>query len=97
MCTTYYPPYLYGLTGLSVSRECAPFQVPSPDGDFCVCRKWREEQAEMLANKDREETEALEELRNQAKVEIQEWYGRHEEQLTQTKTNNRYKLCTSHV
>ena len=43
----------------------------------------------MLANKDREETEALEELRNQAKVELQEWYSRHEEQLTQTKGLNR--------
>ncbi len=65
----------------------------------CVCgsRKWREEQAEMLSNKDREETEALEELRNQSKVEIQEWYSRHEEQLTQTKGLNRFVAFPSVV
>ena len=43
----------------------------------------------MLAKKDEEEKAALEELRNQAKQELQEWYGRHEEQLTQTKGLNR--------
>lgn len=43
----------------------------------------------MLEQKDLEEETALEELRNQAKVELQEWYGRHEEQLTQTKGLNR--------
>ena len=43
----------------------------------------------MLAKKDKEEEEALQELRNQALVELQEWYGRHEEQLTQTKGLNR--------
>lgn len=43
----------------------------------------------MLSTKDREEQQSLEELRNQAKVEIQEWYSRHEEQLTQTKGLNR--------
>ena len=40
----------------------------------------------MLAKKDQE---ALKEMRNQASVELQEWYTRHEEQLTQTKASNR--------
>ena len=52
-------------------------------------RQWREEQAAMLAKKDNEERIALEELRNQAKTELKEWYSRHEEQLTQTKGLNR--------
>lgn len=43
----------------------------------------------MLAKKDSEEKEALEELKNQAVVELQEWYSRHEEQLAQTKSLNR--------
>lgn len=43
----------------------------------------------MLAKKDIEEQAALEELRNQAKSEILEWYSRHEEQFTQTKSINR--------
>ena len=44
----------------------------------------------MLAKKDADETAALDELRAQARKELSEWYGRHEEQLTQTKTSNRY-------
>ena len=45
----------------------------------------------MLAMKDRAEVAALEELTNQAKVEIDEWYIRHEEQTSQTKGINRYE------
>ncbi len=52
-------------------------------------RKWRQEQAEMLAQKDAEEEAALEELRAQARKELAEWYTRHDEQLTQTKASNR--------
>ena len=52
-------------------------------------RKWREEQTEMLAKKDAEENAALQELTSQAKVELQEWYARHEEQLSQSKSTNR--------
>jgi hypothetical protein len=43
----------------------------------------------MLAKKDEAEAAALQELHNQAEVELQEWYARHEEQLTQTKGLNR--------
>lgn len=54
----------------------------------CI-KQWREQQAEMLAKKDQEEEEALKEMQNQATVELQEWYTRHEEQLTQIKAGNR--------
>ena len=53
-------------------------------------RQWRQEQAEMLAQKDAEEAAALEELRAQARKELSEWYSRHDDQLNQTKTSNRY-------
>jgi len=54
----------------------------------CI-RQWRQEQAEMLAQKDAEEAAALEELRAQARKELSEWYSRHDDQLNQTKTSNR--------
>lgn len=54
-----------------------------------LCRQWRQEQAEMLSNKDLEEEESLEEMCKQAAAELQEWHNRHEEQLTQTKGLNR--------
>ena len=52
-------------------------------------RKWKQEQAEMLSQKDAEEQASLEELKVQARNELAEWYARHEEQLNQTKTLNR--------
>ncbi|XP_064395972.1 clathrin light chain A-like [Halichondria panicea] len=54
----------------------------------CI-KQWREEQEQRLSEKDTEETNALEELQNQAKTELEEWYNRHEEQLNQTKGLNR--------
>ena len=57
-------------------------------------RKWKQEQTEMLAQKDAEEQTNLEELKVQARNELAEWYARHEEQLNQTKTLNRsVALC----
>ena len=53
-------------------------------------RKWREEQAEMLAQKDAEEAAALEDLRAQARKELSEWYSRSDDQLNQTKISNRW-------
>ncbi len=43
----------------------------------------------MLSKKDQDEADALDALRNQAMTELQEWYSRHEDQLTQTKGSNR--------
>ena len=45
----------------------------------------------MLATKDAEEAAALEELRNQARKELADWYSRHDDQVGQTKTSNRYE------
>ena len=52
-------------------------------------RIWREEQAKMLKIKDEEEQVKKEELRRQAKKELEEWYSRYREQLEKTKKNNR--------
>ncbi|XP_015200593.1 clathrin light chain A isoform X3 [Lepisosteus oculatus] len=52
-------------------------------------RKWREEQLERLevldANSRKQETE----WKEKAKVELEEWYTRQDEQLEKTKVNNR--------
>ena len=52
-------------------------------------RKWRQEQTALIQKKDEAEGRALDELKAQAKKDIEEWYGRHEELLNQTKASNR--------
>jgi len=52
-------------------------------------RKWREEQQERLRKKDEEETAAMDELKQQAKQELEDWYKRYENQLEKTKSTNR--------
>ena len=43
----------------------------------------------MIQKKDEAEAKALEELKTQAKKDLEQWYGRHEELLNQTKASNR--------
>jgi hypothetical protein len=38
------------------------------------CRKWREDHAKNLRDKDERESVQMEELRNQAKKELSDWY-----------------------
>ena len=52
-------------------------------------RKWREEKAALLEKMDEEEKEAIAELREKAKKELNDWYDRHNEQLGKTQTTNR--------
>ena len=54
----------------------------------CV-QKWRHEQTALIQKKDEAEAKALEELKTQAKKDLEQWYGRHEELLNQTKASNR--------
>ena len=56
---------------------------------LCSYRQWREEQSERLSKKDTEENTALEDLKTQAKTELEEWYNRQEEQINQAKGLNR--------
>ena len=52
-------------------------------------RVWREQQDKMLKVKDSEEQVKKEELRLQAKKELEDWYARYAEQLEKSKKNNR--------
>lgn len=55
-------------------------------------KKWREEQAARLEEKDREEEKKKLELREEAKKELEDWYKHHEESISKTKASNRYKF-----
>ncbi|XP_056265661.1 clathrin light chain A isoform X3 [Pseudoliparis swirei] len=52
-------------------------------------RKWREEQGERLELLDENSLKQESELKDKAKVELEEWHARQNEQLEKTKTNNR--------
>jgi len=51
--------------------------------------KWKEEQQERLRKKDEEEATAMDELKEKAKKELEDWYKRYETQLEKTKSSNR--------
>lgn len=52
-------------------------------------RIWREEQQKMLEIKDANEAKKKEELKEQAKKELQDWYQRYQQQLEKSKQINR--------
>lgn len=52
-------------------------------------KKWREEQQTRLEQKDVEEEKKKEELREQAKKELEDWYKHHEDAISKTKSSNR--------
>jgi len=52
-------------------------------------RVWREENAKRLAEKDAKEEEMLNELKEQAKKELSDWYKHYKEQVEKTKSFNR--------
>ncbi|XP_068448518.1 clathrin light chain A isoform X3 [Clinocottus analis] len=52
-------------------------------------RKWREEQGERLELLDENSLKQESEWKEKAKVELEEWHARQNEQLEKTKTNNR--------
>nr|XP_037277311.1 clathrin light chain-like isoform X1 [Rhipicephalus microplus] len=52
-------------------------------------KKWREEQAKRLEQKDAEEEEKKAELKATAKKELEEWYARYHEQIEKAKLANR--------
>ena len=47
---------------------------PKPKEEPETIRKWREDYARGLEEKDQRETEQMEERRNQAKKELNDWY-----------------------
>merc|ERR1712142_381554 len=66
--------------------------VSPPESEVAPTQKtllWREEQLEKIAEKDKNEEAKLEEWRNTAKRELEEWYARQAEQVEKHKKNNR--------
>ena len=54
----------------------------------CI-RKWREQQTQLLAEKDAEAEAEQEKWMAQAKDDLDEWYAKHEEHIAQMKETNR--------
>lgn len=52
-------------------------------------KKWREEHIKALEEKDAEEAKKIEELKQQGKNELDDWYSRYAENLKSAKQQNR--------
>jgi len=52
-------------------------------------KRWREDQQTRLEQKDREEELKKDELREQARKELEDWYKHHDDSIGKTKTTNR--------
>lgn len=66
-------------------------QPPSADVPEKI-RKWREEQISRLEKKDAQEVQTKELLRQHAEKELADWYKRHEDTITKTKSLNRWEI-----
>lgn len=67
----------------------ASFHSSEPKVEPEKIRIWREEQEQMLRQKDQEEAVRKDELKEQAKRELSEWSTRYAEQLEKSRKNNR--------
>lgn len=54
-----------------------------------ICRQWREQRSARLAEKDRNEQQAINEAKAKASKELDEWYARYQEQLKKARSGNR--------
>lgn len=76
--------------GSGEGRSSPRFIMPArPKEEPETIRKWREEQELILKEKDEAEQIRMNELREQAKKELDDWYKHYEEQLNKTKVINR--------
>jgi len=67
-----------------------PFSQPIlPTEEPESIKKWREEHKLALSEKDANEKIKIEELKDQGKKELEDWYARYEEQLAKAKQQNR--------
>merc|ERR550534_112514 len=77
----------FSTTPIAVNGDVSP-----PESEVAPTQKtllWREEQLKKIAEKDKNEEAKLEEWRNTAKRELEEWYARQAEQVEKHKKNNR--------
>jgi len=76
--------------GSEEGRSSPRFIMPArPKEEPETIKKWREEQEMRLKEKDETEQIRMNELREQAKKELDDWYKHYEEQLNKTKVINR--------
>merc|ERR1712001_14093 len=68
---------------LSNSKTTEPREDPE------VIKQWKENQIQLLQNKDQEEEKEKELLKEQAKKELEDWYKQHSEQLSKLQAANR--------
>ncbi|XP_072027516.1 clathrin light chain A-like isoform X2 [Amphiura filiformis] len=71
-------------------------QVDRQEGEPEKIKKWREEQKEMLENKDSEATTLQDEWKELAQKELDDWASRQTEQLEKTKASNRLEKTSKH-
>ncbi|XP_063979591.1 clathrin light chain isoform X1 [Diachasmimorpha longicaudata] len=76
-------------TDSEFSASEAPPTLSLPREEPEKIKKWREEQAARLEEKDAEEEKKKEEWREAAKKELEEWYKHHAETTSKTKATNR--------
>ncbi|KAL7077739.1 hypothetical protein ACQ4LE_003002 [Meloidogyne hapla] len=72
----------------SRTNENSRSQSTQPEEEPEKIRKWREQQAQMIALKDQEEETKKEELRQQAKKELEQFYAQRKTQLELRKKQN---------
>ena len=56
-------------------------KTTEPREDPEVIKQWKENQIQLLQNKDQEEEKEKELLKEQAKKELEDWYKQHSEQV----------------
>jgi len=77
-----------GMEEMRVSpRTVSPMAMPRIEPE--TIRVWRQENEKRLAEKDAKEEEMLNQLREQAKKELSDWYKHYKEQVEKTKSINR--------
>jgi len=75
------------------TEEGGPFQTARPrrvtGEEQHFVAKWKKEQEERIRKKDAEEAQKMEELKQQAKKELADWYQSYEKELKEQKEENR--------
>jgi len=72
-----------------ISLEEVNVHLERPSEEPETIRKWRESYVEILKEKDAKEQEMMENLRENAKKELEDWYNHYNNGLEKTKEENR--------
>lgn len=77
------------VNNMTTSASATSFGSANARVENETIKKWREEQAKRLEEKDDNEAKMMTELKEKAKKELEDWYKKYEEQLGKTKDDNR--------